>query len=146
MEMPRSRSMSIQSDTVPRRPSLPCTAPARATTRACRARASVSVDLPASGWLITAKERRRAASVAASEGAVRAVAVAVIGSVRPAASRGATSLVLAWATARWPQRWYVGRCGRQESATADRSGVERVELGLGHELVVGVEADVGEHR
>ena len=26
--MPRSRSMSIQSDTVPRRPSLPCTAPA----------------------------------------------------------------------------------------------------------------------
>ena len=60
--MPRSRSMSIQSDTVPRRPSLPCTAPARATTRACRARASVSVDLPASGWLITANDRRREAS------------------------------------------------------------------------------------
>src|SRR6476469_5625119 len=61
MEMPRSRSMSIQSDTVPRRPALPCTAPAWPITRACRASASVSVDLPASGWLMTAKVRRRPA-------------------------------------------------------------------------------------
>ena len=59
----------------------------RAITRACRARASVSVDLPASGWLITANERRREASVVASEGAVRATPVALIGSVRPATSR-----------------------------------------------------------
>src|SRR3954463_10629219 len=61
MEMPRAFSMSIQSDTVPRRPALPCTAPAWPITRACSARASVSVDLPASGWLMTAKVRRRAA-------------------------------------------------------------------------------------
>jgi hypothetical protein len=56
--MPRARSISIQSDTVPRRPALPWTAPASAITWACRASASVSVDLPASGWLITAKVRR----------------------------------------------------------------------------------------
>ena len=61
--MPRAFSISIQSETVPRRPALPCTAPASVITRACSASASVSVDLPASGWLITAKVRRRAASV-----------------------------------------------------------------------------------
>jgi hypothetical protein len=59
--MPRSRSMSIQSETVPRRPALPWTAPAWPITRACSARASVSVDLPASGWLMTANVRRREA-------------------------------------------------------------------------------------
>ena len=63
--MPRAFSMSIQSDTVPPRPALPCTAPAWPITWACRASASVSVDLPASGWLMTAKVRRRAASPAA---------------------------------------------------------------------------------
>src|SRR3978361_340911 len=62
MEMPRARSMSLQSLTVPRRPASPWPAPAEPITRACRARASVSVDLPASGWLMTAKVRRRAAS------------------------------------------------------------------------------------
>src|SRR5688572_6671704 len=56
--MPRAFSMSIQSDTVARRPPLPCTAPASVMTCACSARASVSVDLPASGWLITANVRR----------------------------------------------------------------------------------------
>src|SRR4051812_21308435 len=61
IEMPRSRSMSIQSDTVPRRPAFPCTAPAWPITRACSASASVRVDLPASGWLMTAKVRRRPA-------------------------------------------------------------------------------------
>ena len=66
--MPRSRSMSIQSLTVPRRPALPCTAPAEPMTRACRASASVSVDLPASGWLMTANVRRRRASAATSVG------------------------------------------------------------------------------
>src|SRR6187455_743022 len=60
--MPRAFSISIQSETVLRRPALPCTAPASVITCACRASASVSVDLPASGWLITAKVRRRAAS------------------------------------------------------------------------------------
>ena len=68
MEMPRAFSMSIQSDTVPRRPALPCTAPAWPMTRACRARASVSVDLPASGWLMTANVRRRAACATTSRG------------------------------------------------------------------------------
>ena len=62
IEIPRAFSISIQSDTVLRRPALPCTAPASVITCACRASASVSVDLPASGWLITAKVRRRAAS------------------------------------------------------------------------------------
>ena len=56
--MPRAFSMSIQSDTVARRPPLPWTAPASVITRAWRARASVSVDLPASGWLMTANVRR----------------------------------------------------------------------------------------
>src|SRR4051794_14596228 len=62
IEMPRAFSMSIQSETVLLRPALPWIAPASLMTRACRARASVSVDLPASGWLMTAKVRRRAAS------------------------------------------------------------------------------------
>ena len=58
IEIPRAFSISIQSETVARRPPLPCTAPASLITRACSARASVSVDLPASGWLMTAKVRR----------------------------------------------------------------------------------------
>ena len=62
MEMPRACSISIQSDTVERRPALPCTAPACPIARACSDRASVSVDLPASGWLMTANVRRRPAS------------------------------------------------------------------------------------
>ena len=52
--MPRARSIAIQSDVTPRRPALPCTAPAWVIADACRASASVRVDLPASGWLITA--------------------------------------------------------------------------------------------
>ena len=55
IEMPLAFSMSIQSDTVARRPALPWTAPASVMTRACSASASVNVDLPASGWLMTAK-------------------------------------------------------------------------------------------
>ena len=107
---------------VPRRSSLPCTAPARAITRACRARASVSVDLPASGWLITANDRRREASVVASEGAVRATPVALIGSVRPATSRVPPHWVLTSgpppvATA----MVHPPRACRQESAAAGRA-------------------------
>ena len=60
--MPRARSIAIQSEVTPRRPALPCTAPAWVIADACRARASVRVDLPASGWLITAKARRLPAS------------------------------------------------------------------------------------
>src|SRR5215475_7232393 len=60
--MPRSRSIAIQSEVTPRRPALPCTAPAWLIADACSASASVSVDLPASGWLITANARRREAS------------------------------------------------------------------------------------
>src|SRR5262249_47025194 len=62
IEMPRSFSMAIQSEVTPRRPALPCTAPAWLIADACSARASVSVDLPASGWLMTANVRRRPAS------------------------------------------------------------------------------------
>ena len=61
-EMPRSFSISIQSDTVDLRLPLPCTAPASEITCACSASASVIVDLPASGWAMTANVRRRAAS------------------------------------------------------------------------------------
>ncbi len=70
--MPRSRSMSIQSDVTPRRPPLPCTAPAAEITSACRASASVSVDLPASGWEMTANVRRRRASPATARPAAPA--------------------------------------------------------------------------
>src|SRR5690606_8718979 len=51
--------ISIQSETVERRPPLPCTAPASLIMRACSASASVIVDLPASGWEMIAKVRRR---------------------------------------------------------------------------------------
>ncbi|GAB3136267.1 hypothetical protein GCM10027161_16630 [Microbispora hainanensis] len=64
--MPRARSISIQSDVTPRRPALPCTAPAWVIAEACRASASVIVDFPASGWLITANVRRLAASLVAA--------------------------------------------------------------------------------
>src|SRR4051794_1118416 len=74
--MPRSRSMSIQSDVTPRRPPLPCTAPAAEITSACRASASVSVDLPASGWLMTANVRRRRAWVPGSSGTPSTVGAA----------------------------------------------------------------------
>src|SRR5262244_3108646 len=60
--MPRSFSIAIQSEVTPRRPALPCTAPAWLIAEACSASASVRVDLPASGWLITANVRRREAS------------------------------------------------------------------------------------
>src|SRR5690349_20132393 len=56
--MPRAFSIAIQSETVARRSPFPCTAPASVITRACSARASVRVDLPASGWLMTANVRR----------------------------------------------------------------------------------------
>lgn len=62
IEMPRVRSISSQSDTVPARPPLPCTAPARSMACAWSASASVRVDLPASGWEITAMLRLRDAS------------------------------------------------------------------------------------
>ena len=66
IEMPRSFSIDIQSEVTPRRPALPCTAPAVLIADACSASASVSVDLPASGWLITANARRRPASASTS--------------------------------------------------------------------------------
>src|SRR5579862_6359561 len=65
--MPRARSSAIQSEVTPRRPALPCTAPAWLIAEACKARASVRVDLPASGWLITANARRLAASASTRE-------------------------------------------------------------------------------
>ncbi len=64
--MPRAFSISIQSETVDLRPALPWTAPASEMTFACRASASVSVDLPASGWEMTAKVRLRSASALTS--------------------------------------------------------------------------------
>ncbi len=64
--MPRAFSMSCQSETTPRRPVLPLMCPASLMAWACRASASVSVDLPASGWLMTANVRRDRASRATS--------------------------------------------------------------------------------
>ena len=83
IEMPLAFSISIQSDTVARRPALPWTAPASVMARACSASASVNVDLPASGWLMTAKVLRRPVSagirpggeVSAVGGAARALSV-----------------------------------------------------------------------
>jgi hypothetical protein len=60
MEMPRSRSMSIQSDTALARPRLAFTAPASWITPPYSSSFSVSVVLPASGWEMMAKVRRRA--------------------------------------------------------------------------------------
>lgn len=75
MEMPRAFSMSIQSETVARRPALPWIAPASVMALAWSTSASVNVDLPASGWLITAKVLRRCASAEMRAAAGPAVAV-----------------------------------------------------------------------
>src|ERR1700712_1903006 len=78
MEMPRACSISIQSETTPWRFALPSTAPADEIALACSASASVSVDFPASGWLITAKVRRREASRITSDVATPRVLSAVM--------------------------------------------------------------------
>src|SRR3954467_10985578 len=83
IETPLAFSISIQSDTVERRPALPCTAPASVMARACSASASVSEDLPAPGGLMRAQGRRRPASaeirpggaVSAAGGAATALSV-----------------------------------------------------------------------
>src|SRR5271155_5268756 len=63
-EMPRSRSMPIQSERVRRRSPLARTFPASWMAPPARNRCSVSVVLPASGWEMIANVRRRAISVA----------------------------------------------------------------------------------
>ena len=70
IEMPRSCSIVIQSETVERRPAFPWTAPAVPIARAWRASASVSVDLPESGWEMTAKVRLRFACARTSAGLI----------------------------------------------------------------------------
>jgi hypothetical protein len=118
IEMPLAFSISIQSDTVARRPALPWTAPASVMTRACSASASVNVDLPASGWLMTAKVLRRPASaeirtgceVSAVGGAARALSVIASAMVlapegKPVIGRRACSLTRsAVFGGRWHQR------------------------------------------
>jgi hypothetical protein len=61
MEMPRCCSSSIQSLRALRRPSRACTAPATCTAPLYSRNFSVSVVLPASGWLMMANVRRLAA-------------------------------------------------------------------------------------
>src|SRR4051812_14726576 len=72
-EMPRSRSIAIQSERVDRRSRLALTWPARLIAPPNSRSFSVSVVLPASGWEMMAKVRLRATSVlsgdAVSEGA-----------------------------------------------------------------------------
>src|ERR1700722_19442829 len=67
-EMPRSRSIFIQSDRVRRCSPRARTAPAARIAPAVKSRFSVKVVLPASGWLMMAKVRRRAASAAEKGG------------------------------------------------------------------------------
>jgi hypothetical protein len=61
-EIPRSRSIFIQSDWVRRAWPRARTAPAARMAPPASSRFSVRVVLPASGWLMMAKVRRRAAS------------------------------------------------------------------------------------
>src|SRR4051812_25533685 len=61
-EMPRSRSIFIQSERVLRRSPLALTWPARLMAPPNSSSFSVSVVLPASGWEMMAKVRRRATS------------------------------------------------------------------------------------
>ena len=63
-EMPRSRSIFIQSERVRRCSPRARTAPAARIAPPASSRFSVSVVLPASGWEMMAKVRRRAASAA----------------------------------------------------------------------------------
>src|SRR5512136_493636 len=62
--MPRSRSIAIQSERVERRSRLALTWPARLMAPPNSSNFSVSVVLPASGWEMIAKVRRRATSAA----------------------------------------------------------------------------------
>src|SRR5258707_15889233 len=65
--MPRSRSIFIQSERVLRRSPLALTWPARLIAPPNSKSFSVSVVLPASGWEMIAKVRRRATSAASGE-------------------------------------------------------------------------------
>src|SRR5580692_7385367 len=65
--MPRSRSIFIQSERVLRRSPLALTWPARLMAPPNSSSFSVSVVLPASGWEMIAKVRRRSTSVAIDE-------------------------------------------------------------------------------
>ena len=62
--MPRSRSIAIQSERVARRSRLALTWPARLMAPPNSKSFSVSVVLPASGWEMMAKVRRRSTSAA----------------------------------------------------------------------------------
>src|SRR4029079_14750563 len=66
-EMPRSRSIFIQSDRVFRRSPLALTCPARLMAPPTSSSFSVSVVLPASGWEMIANVRRRATSSVSGE-------------------------------------------------------------------------------
>ncbi len=70
-EMPRSRSIFIQSERVRRCSPRARTAPAARIAPPASSRCSVSVVLPASGWLMIANVRRRAASAAGVGGMAR---------------------------------------------------------------------------
>src|SRR5262245_24871314 len=89
--MPLAFSFAIQSDPVARRPALPWTAPASVMARACSASASVNVDLPASGWLITAKVLRRPVSAEIRPGGE----MSAVGTAASALSVIAPAMVLA---------------------------------------------------
>ena len=65
--MPRSRSIAIQSERVDRRSRLALTCPASWMAPPNKSSFSVSVVLPASGWEMMAKVRRRSTSAASGE-------------------------------------------------------------------------------
>src|SRR5882757_677069 len=89
--MPRSRSIFIQSERVLRRSPLALTWPARVIAPPNSSSFSVSVVLPASGWEMIAKVRRRATSSASGErgGDSAVTAMSDIGPERLAGKTGA---------------------------------------------------------
>ena len=72
--MPRSRSIFIQSERVLRRSPLALTWPARLIAPPNSSSFSVSVVLPASGWEMMAKVRRRATSAASGVSGIESAA------------------------------------------------------------------------
>ena len=72
--MPRSRSIAIQSERVERRSRLALTWPARLMAPPNSSSFSVSVVLPASGWEMMAKVRRRSTSAASGVSGIESAA------------------------------------------------------------------------
>src|SRR5512141_1250648 len=96
--MPRSRSIAIQSERVERRSRLALTWPARLMAPPNSKSFSVSVVLPASGWEMMAKVRRRRVSAVKGEAdknkaPVQRQAVGTAGNANPLLCRAGANLM-----------------------------------------------------